>query len=210
MNLRWQVSLFGLLLLAGSGLSCELTKMGAGKKQPPEEIVWDLSRSHRIQDVGWPAETSKNFHRDIYVRQGDILMTLKLPGGKVFKERIRAVYCYRREGENVSSITLQTHNKTVDEAYQDAKRLIAYWGLHEKDLDEWYRKRKMGVREISDTFDSIRNDIDPPLALEILHSFNDEKPWFISFDVSFRDSTEEEVRDRKRELQGGTSQDVER
>ena len=178
-NIKFLMLFVISMLLATSILGCNF--MNQKQKAEPLVLEWDLSKSHTITDVGWSSDITGDF----YTRHDDILMTLVLPGGKIFKERIVAFDVYRRDRETISSIKLQTPNKTADEAYQDAKRLIDYWNLDNKNLDEWYRNRKQEISEIDHRFESIRNDTNPALAVRILNSFDDEKPWFISFEISF-------------------------
>lgn len=170
--------MFVLMLTTIATSACDFMNK---QSKPPVEINWDLSESHRLSDVGWTPETTGNF----YSRHEDMLMTLKLPGGKIFKDKIRAFNCHQRDGENLASIAFKTDKMTIDQAYEEARRLILYWNLDLKNLEQWRQERKENKKVIDDRFETMKNNITPSYAVRILDSFNDEKPWYISFEISF-------------------------
>ncbi len=97
---------------------------------------------------------------------------MKLSEDRIFHEQIENIYCTRR-GETVETIFLATPFKTVDEAYADGQRLIAYWKFDRRNLDEWYRLNKAGRQNDSnDSYDGFKyednqNFIYPSLGLRI-------------------------------------------
>ena len=99
------------------------------------------------------------------------------------------IHCHR-EGDVITNLAVHSGNRTTDEAYEEAKRLIAYWELDPKNLDEWYRGIKSGGPEGFNTFATYGDDREPAPGLAIRQSFDDAKPWFLDFEVSWcpRDS----------------------
>lgn len=178
MQLLKFAALTAVLMLTTSATACN--SMSQEAKQM-KKIEWNLSKSHTSQDVGWPADNTSDF----YALQGEFLVTLKLPGDKVFSERVTLINFYRSEGELLSSIHLHINKQDTDEVYRKAQSLVEYWQLNKESLNDWYRRRKQNERELDDRFQTLGNDLRPARSLEILHSFNDEKPWYILFGVSF-------------------------
>lgn len=165
------------LLFAVQVLSC---KSMSQQTKSSISFEWDLSNRHSIQDVGWAAENTS----DVYSLKGDILMKLKLSEGRSLNERLESFLC-TRENEVLSNVNLHSHIMTLDEAHQNAKRLIEYWNLDPKDIEDWYKKQQSGRPENFGTFATFRNDLNPNIGIEILKSFNDAQPWYISFKISF-------------------------
>ena len=154
--------------------------MNQAKETESLVLNWDLSNSRTVKDVGWIDDNKEDF----YSKEGDILLTLKLPQNKEFKESLNRFYVDRK-GDTVTNLNLHLPAMTLDEAYNKAKTLINYWNLDSKDIDEWYKKQQSGKPENHATFATFRNDLSPATGIEIMNSFNDAKPWYISFKVSF-------------------------
>lgn len=154
--------------------------MSETKGPPPTVLEWDLSNSHNIKDVNWPADQRSDYH----TFQGDIHLTLKLSEGRIFRERLRYIHC-RRIGNTLRSLRLHTPGKTLNDVYVDARRLIEYWKLEPRNLDEWHTR--IQAKEVAEdrTFQSFRNDLNPAIGLKINHSFDDAQPWYVLFSVSW-------------------------
>lgn len=179
-NIKCQIFLIMIVLLTTSTMG-RCNSMNQAKETEPIVLEWDLSKSHNIKDVGWAADNNS----DVYARSGNIFLTMKLPNNRIFKERLTFFDCHR-EGNKIPGIVLHLPNRTIDEAYQEAQRMIDYWKLPYKDLDEWYAGVKSGDFQKDEAFYSIRNDIYPGVEMNVRHSFNDEKPWFVLLSLSFR------------------------
>lgn len=139
---------------------------------------FDLSRSHRVQDVNWPPGRNS----DMFGYDDDCQLTLKLPGERVFHERLKQ-FAIERRGDSIYFIGAHMHDMSLEEVAAQAKRLMNAWHFDDRRFAAWYEKT--GKKEDNVIFESMRNDVQPALALKVLHSFNDERPWFISFEVAW-------------------------
>lgn len=140
---------------------------------------FDLSRSHDITNVNWPP----NQNSDTFAYDGVSLLTLKLPGERVFKARLQQLLIVR-EGNSVSSIEVHLPNMTLEEVRRDADRLMREWHFDNRKFAAWSDLvTKANTRD--QRFETMRNDLRPALALKVLYSFNEASPWFISFEVSW-------------------------
>jgi len=139
---------------------------------------FDLSRSHRIQDVNWPPGRNS----DTFGYDDNCLLILKLPGDRVFKERLQQ-FAIERRGDSIYFIKAHMNNMTLDEVSAETKRLMNVWHFDDRKFAAWYEKTK--AKETNVVFETMRNDLEPALALKVLHSFNDAHPWFISFEVAW-------------------------
>lgn len=164
-----------VLLLSTSTYACNY--MAQNK---PLILNWDLSRSLDIQNVGWSLERGD----ETFSRTDDMVMNLKLPNGKVLKEDIRFYVC-ERQNSRIDSIDLHLQKNTLEGAYRDAQRMIKLLNLPYKDLDKWYAGVKSGDNIKDVAFYSINNDSFPSVELNVRHSFNDEKPWFVLLHLYF-------------------------
>jgi len=73
---------------------------------------------------------------------------------------------------------------TLDEVRMEADRLMREWHFDHRRFAAWcdlvQRPNTHDQR-----FETMRNDLRPALALKLLYSFNDARPWFIAFEVSW-------------------------
>lgn len=140
---------------------------------------FDLSRSHDISDVSWPRDQSG----DTLAYDGASSLTLTLPGRRVFQAKLQQLAIVRK-GSLVFSIEVHMPNMSLDEVFQEANRLMQAWHFDDRKFAAWYdlAKRRDGRAE---RFETMRNDLQPALALKVLHSFNERRPWFISFEVAW-------------------------
>ena len=81
----------------------------------PTVLEWDLSRSQTVADLRWPADKPSEF----CALQGEYLVTLRLPEGKVFQGDAVFIHC-DREGDVVTSLAVHSGNRTTDEAFEEA------------------------------------------------------------------------------------------
>ena len=126
--------------------------------------------------MDWPHDQNS----DMFGYDDNCFLTLKLPGERVFKERLQQ-FAIERRGDLVYFIGAHLRNMTLDEASMEAKRLMNDWHFDDRKFTAWYEKTRK--KEDNVIFETMRNDLQPALALKLLHSFNDDRPWFISFEV---------------------------
>lgn len=174
------VSLATLLLLSAVAFGCGTMNNSNTAQGQGTKFDWDLSQRHTIEQVNWPAENDTNAWA-----LKDVALRLKLSGDKIFAGQMKDV-TLARDGKEIASVVLHSPPQTTDAAYAEAKRLAKTWGFDERSLDEWYRTRKAENPENTfATFNAFRNDIEPSLALRLLHSFDDRAPWLVSFEVNW-------------------------
>ena len=151
-------------------------------RTPPPRVVleWDLTRSHRADEVGWP-----DLFRDHRFWQGDVHLTLKLPG-RVLAFDLADVRAERRGGE-VSVIQLRGHPLTLDATMAEVERRMQELELPRRDLDQWREDARSGDFQKSRVFSTRRNDLRPALSLEVKHSYDDERPWYLSWEIAWLD-----------------------
>jgi hypothetical protein len=149
-------------------------------RTPPPHVVleWDLTRSHRAADVGWP-----DVFRDQRFWQGDVHVTLKLPQRVIVCDvaDVRA----ERSGEDVTVIQLRGHPLTLDEAYAEVARRIVELDLPRRDLDKWREDVRSGDFQKDRVFATRRNDLRPALSLEVKHSYDEQRPWYLSWELAW-------------------------
>lgn len=137
-------------------------------------LNWDLSQSHELQNINRTSSGAIEFHYakqspEYLHKEGNFDLTMKLSENRIFHEQIKNIFC-TRNGETVEALYLETPPKTLDEAYADGQRLIAYWEFDRRNLDAWYRLNKAGKE--NDSYDVIKyednqNFIYPSLRLKI-------------------------------------------
>jgi hypothetical protein len=154
--------------------------MAETKTPPPRmELTWDLSRSHRVEDVDWPADRAGTQR----FLEGDLALTLKLPG-RTLRTELADVRVERKDGE-VAVLQLREHARTLDEVYAEIQKRIKELDLPRRDLDQWYQDAKSGDFRKDRTFAARRNDLVPALSLEIRHSYQPERPWYLSWEIAW-------------------------
>jgi ankyrin repeat protein len=160
-----------------------LTPTGVGLRK----LDWDLTVDNQIARVGWP-EIEQT---DEYILNQDIELVLQLPDHITFTERGTLLIC-RRESDardRVHRISFQLPSCTADDAYRIARQYIQRWKLERNhsteqsldSLDEWRAEAK---RSGYGSFIAARHNNYPLIDLEIHQSFNESKPWFVSFAFS--------------------------
>jgi hypothetical protein len=151
-------------------------------RTPPPRVVleWDLTRSHRASDVGWP-----DLFRDHRFWQGDLQLTLKLPARVLVFELADARA--ERRGEDVSVIQLRGHPQTLEDAVAEVERRMRELDLPRRDLDQWIEDVRSGDFQRVRVFATRRNDLRPSLSLEVKRSYEDERPWYVSWEIAWLD-----------------------
>jgi hypothetical protein len=146
--------------------------------QSDKVFQFDLSRSHNINDVAWPP----GWKSELWVYDKDCRLQMKLPGDRTFDESLKQLGV-ERAGDSVDAVRAHLPNMRLDEAYAQAKRLMSAWHFDDRAFEPWLNAISKGEQDR--TFQTMRNDLHPALVLKVLHSFNDEKPWFISFEAEW-------------------------
>jgi hypothetical protein len=146
---------------------------------PRMELQWDLSRSHRVEDVDWPADRAGTQR----FLEGDIRLTLKLPG-RTLRAELADVRVERQGGE-VTVLQLRGHPQTLDEVHAEVQKRMKEHDLPRRDLDQWYQDAKSGDFRKDRTFATRRNDLVPALSLEVRHSYQEDRPWYLSWEVAW-------------------------
>jgi hypothetical protein len=133
---------------------------------------FDLSRSHTIKDVNWPAG-----HRSELLVYDDCDIRLKVTPDQVFSARLHQVVI-TRSGEVIQEISMKFADMTAEAAYVQARELAVAWNLDDRRLDVWRANARTADGEV---FETIRNDVLPRISLSIRHSFDESRPWFVMF-----------------------------
>jgi hypothetical protein len=164
-----------------SALVCVLFfSVNCKQMSSPKQLHWDLSRSHNAADVKWDKDGDS-------MTLEDVIIELKLPHDRVFNGLAHKAICHRR-GEKLESVALHLPKGTVDETYQTARRWADAFGFKTDGLDEWRAARNAKAMTPSETYRTILNDgAQSSVMLQILRSFDEEKPWFVSLEAEWAD-----------------------
>ena len=154
--------------------------MSETARTPPQTVLeWDLSRTHRIADIDWPAELA----RPQRFLEGEITLTLKLPEGRVLKLELADIRAERKD-DQLSALVLRGHGQPLDKAVVAAEKWMDQLALPRQDLDQWSEDARSGDFRKSRVFAS-RNDLLPALSLEIKHSYDPERPWYLAWEIAW-------------------------
>jgi ankyrin repeat protein len=172
--------------LAGHGerrMKRLLTKTGTEIKR----ISWDLSTSHNISQIGWPAKEQSTE----YIINQEIDVSLSLPGELEFRERATMLIVRRDSpsSETVERVWILLPPVTLDAVHRTAKDYIHRWRMTRRysmneamdALDKWYEACKAGGRK---SFFASRAKNFPNVSLEIDQSLDDSQTFIISFAFS--------------------------
>lgn len=166
------------LLLTALALGCGA--MSNPETRQSKTLDWDLSQGHGVERINWPPERDTNALSFM-----DAEVRIKLPGDKIFQGRMKDV-TVTRSGSEIESVALHSEPKALDETYAGARQLAKEWGFDSQSLEQWYAQRKSETKpDTYATFGTFRNDLQPSLALRLLHSFEDSAPWLISFEINW-------------------------
>ena len=161
--------------------------LGACGTQAEEASVidWDLSRSHTVEDVGWPTETSAASIEPVDS------VRIRLPGGRVVQagDEVHDV-TMDRSGDLVSSIKVDFDPLGTEDAYRVAMSLVEEWGLPREPIEEWHDARAAGRASGSEDLTSTALSTaesgartgpgGPVPSLQLRYSFVDERPTIVS------------------------------
>jgi hypothetical protein len=143
-------------------------------------LNWDLSRSHRIADLDWPADLASN-HR---FWQGDIQLTAKLPGDRVLKAELADLRA-ERQGDELYVLELRGHPQSLEQALAEVEQRMKQFDLPRRDLDQWAADIRSGDFRKDRPFASRRNDLTPAVSLELRHAYHPERPWYLSWEIAW-------------------------
>jgi hypothetical protein len=180
------------LVIGALVLALAVTACGGGDDKPGSggggggkalTLDWDLSGSHTMDDVHWPAGD-----RDIDAVNLRPIASLRFtfPGGHVFRETGKDVLRVGpfRKGRTVEEITLVSHPETVDGAYALSTRWARELGIPTKPLERWHDAGGTARNVVAyDTHNTRLGDGGPVPSLKLIASFDDAKP--VSVTLSF-------------------------
>lgn len=152
---------------------------GAGSA-PAHTVDWDLSASHRVGDVDWPASRAD---RDLFTLQHGVDARLRLPQGTVLEERFEDLQVVRRDDTEVLRVIEAVWPKrTLDDAHALAQRVGDQFDLDLAGYQAWHRDQQQRLAE-GRTLIAETNANGPPLApggpvpsIRPLYSFDDDAP----------------------------------
>ncbi|HET8644333.1 MAG TPA: hypothetical protein VFO85_02515 [Vicinamibacteria bacterium] len=142
-------------------------------------LEWDLSRSHSVGDVAWPPDNT----RGQYFLKGDLHLTLKLPG-RVLAAGLADVRV-ERGGDQVTVLQLRGHPLTLEGAVAEVERRMAEMDLPRRDFDQWRADAASGDFQRRRVFATRRNDLRPALSLEVKHTYDEARPWYLSWEIAW-------------------------
>lgn len=164
-------------------------------------IDWDLSNSHRTEDVGWELTAEQRDDPGLDARQIESVASVRiaLPEGRVFEagDEVHDVFL-GRQGDLLDELSVVFDNQTAEGTYERATALAREWGLDSGNIDEWFSdaKGKTGDDaadvDVSKAFASAPgSDLEagrigpegPVVTVQILYSFDDELPFLVSFEL---------------------------
>jgi hypothetical protein len=152
--------------------------MSETRNRPPQLLEWDLSRSHGVSELGWPERGgSQQFWK------GDLRLTLKLPARVLRLELADARV--EREGDSIHVIQLRSHPLTLEQAVAEVERQMSELELPRRDLEQWRADVASGDFRKDRSFATRRNDVTPALSLEVKHSYDEERPWYLSWEITW-------------------------
>jgi hypothetical protein len=158
----------------------------------PIVVDWDLSARHTIAEVNLPEQDLDTDLTELTPIQS---VRIRFPGGKVFQldYEVHNV-TLEREGRIVSSIQVDTHPITADEAYTLSLKVAAELGVPTEQIEDWHQKRLAGSAQGREgplgNFDAIGPEGwggpgGPQPGVKLLSSFDDERPAIVSVQFSW-------------------------
>jgi hypothetical protein len=172
-------ALVGLVALALVG--CGGSDSAAGDDTM---IDWDLSRSHTVDDVGWPKPDLSAVEISPV---GSV--RIRLPEGKSFASDGEVVHdlTLDRRDRTVRGVQIDSHPRSEEDAHELAVRWAGEWGLSREPLDRW-RDGETKTPVITSSRREARIGAEGPLpAVEIRKSFDDERPALVSLEFYWPD-----------------------
>jgi hypothetical protein len=180
-DVRLLVALLFALALAG----CGGDGGGGAKMKSATMIDWDLSHSHTTSDVDWPKPDL-----DAVDVQPEGAVRIELPGGRTFEAadgELRHIYL-KREGDTVTEVNIQTVPLDREAAHAQAVEWAGDWGLARRPLDDWASQTGDGGYTPNATSAMPPGDRGPDrfgADVQLLHSFNEERPGIAELSLSW-------------------------
>jgi hypothetical protein len=146
-------------------------------------IDWDLSASHTTKDVGWPKP-------DLTAVEISPVESLRIrfPEGRELTEKDGLVHdvTMDREGDEVTGLNVDSQPKTADDAYELALRWAREWDLPTEPIERWHERGVAGSTASTGSKPGSRlGEHGPQPALQIRHSFDDERPSLVSLEFDW-------------------------
>lgn len=144
-------------------------------------IDWDLSERPTVDDVDWPKPG-----QSVVEFEPVDSVAIKLPEGLEFRagEIVKRVFV-EREGDRVTLVRVHSDPSEPEDAYRVARDWAGDFDLPLEPLDKWIRERRSGAGdERSKALTTARGETigpqGPAPSLEILYSFDRERPSYVS------------------------------
>ena len=165
---------------------------GGCMNDDPMTVDWDLSSSHTLDDVDWPAD-----QRDSTATAFEDLSgaTIELPGGERFEagEEVEAILL-ERDGPNVTLAQINFEKQSLEGARDRARALAEEWDLPIEPLDPWYEEQieEHGGTDVTEPVQLIGPKGDGvQISADIRYSFNEAEPARVSLTVFWLDTLEQ-------------------
>ena len=142
--------------------------------------TWDLSASHGIGQIPWPAnsrnESSCLFAVDRRVR----LRTADDRSVVCDVSTARAA----RSGDDLTFVTLALDKETAVATHEHALSLAKTFSIPRQRIDRWWDDVRLKGKW-ADAMLAVQHETEPNYEIEVHTSFNDAQPWFITLLVGW-------------------------
>lgn len=146
------------------------------QKESGKHYIFDLSTPEKVMAFEFPGNVSDS--QEYFADTQGPKLTLVLPGDRTFERRLSSLFLSRFE--TVLEVSAQLERATVDEATRQARELMRDWEIPTGQLETWYSDAKDGRHHV--TFAASRAlSGEQSVGIEILHSFDPNRPWFVQF-----------------------------
>jgi len=149
---------------------------------PPAAVQWDFSRAHRATAVAWPDPR----RRTAFWQALDL--TLVLPGRTVALT-LADGRAEQKDGA-LTLLQLRGRPQTLEAAAAELERRMVELALPRRDFDAWLAGARSGAPEKDHAFATRRNDLVPTLSLEVKHTRDAERPWYLSWEIAWPEGAE--------------------
>jgi hypothetical protein len=164
--------LFVSLLLSAQPVSL------AAEQAETQYKTWDLQRDTSIKAVQWPT----NIHGDKFVIKGNIDAMIMLQQKRVINPTASRIEVSRGDTNRVKGINIFYVWMTKDEVIQEVGYLVRQFNI-KKNGAESFEKWKNNPDDVAVV---MGGEIESPTAfIEIQHSYNKQKPWYIILRLDF-------------------------
>jgi hypothetical protein len=173
--------------VALASVAAALLVWGCARPVKPIVVDWDLSARHTIHEVRWPEE---DLDIDLTEFEPVESVRIRFPGGKVFRPGYPVHnVTLAREGNTVTSIQVDTHPMTNDEAHELSLQLADELAVSTDPIEDWQRerleKRARGEEGRVPGFqvvglEPMGGPTGPEPGVKLLYSFDDSRPAIVS------------------------------